>query len=359
MVGGNVPAASSVAQTSKSQTDSWTTYSDPEYGYEIKFPLSWFQSLHGGTLVLSTTDLNKDSSGGAVSVSPLEGSNDTKFVVHDSLDNDISREVISTLKFNSSKKTFEVVTSTTQTSVSQTADWKTYSNSSLGVEFKYPPASATFGVANPRELTPIIASGRSVSFNNQLTLSSGIYYNSSTGKPMTVYEMSGESKKEILIDGKSGIEVSSPQIGTIIYVPLAGDRIFTVSFAYGPSDASGIALVNQMLPTFKFASNSQTQTTIVSHDIVNSVYIKNNTELLFTDDSHKVWTVNYQSATGGVIARNGDKESLQAWLAIQKKVGDSPKVFGINGPPPGAIQITGSINASGVLVASDIEIFGG
>lgn len=98
---------------------------------------------------------------------------------------------------------------------------------------------------------------------------------------------------------------------------------------------------------------------ISSHDIINSVYIKDDTEFLFTDDAGKTWTVNYQNATGGIMARNGDKESLQDWLKAQKHVGDAPIDYGINDLPPGFISIIGTIDVGGILDASTIEILAG
>lgn len=146
-------------------------------------------------------------------------------------------------------------TSTTETSNTQTTDWKTYSNSKLGFEFQYPPSSSSFGTPNPVEKTTMSGPNEqlkniqnSVLFNDQLTFISGIQYNRSTGRPMTIDELTlgGSNKKQIVVDGITGIEVSSSQIGTVIYLPLPNNEIFTI---LGPLDHT---LLDQILSTFRF-----------------------------------------------------------------------------------------------------------
>lgn len=35
----------------------WETYTDNVYGFELKYPSSWFQSIHGASLVLASTNV--------------------------------------------------------------------------------------------------------------------------------------------------------------------------------------------------------------------------------------------------------------------------------------------------------------
>lgn len=127
--------------------------------------------------------------------------------------------------------------------------WETYANSKLGFEFQYP---SSFGILNPVEYIHTSAeklknNPDSVVFlGSRLVMSSGVSYNGTTGQPMTFTEVtsSGSNKKQIIVDGIKGIEVSSPQIGTIILIPLSGNTIFEID---GSPD-----LLDQILPTFKF-----------------------------------------------------------------------------------------------------------
>jgi hypothetical protein len=127
----------------------WNTYQDKQYGFGIKYPSQWLQSIHGVNLVLSMPDLNKGD-GSTISITSLEGYRKEKlediyngisekkidfvkdcksidfsgtrafdcptgsfmgkhgvffynkkipFAIHDNIDNDTSRTIISTFTF--------------------------------------------------------------------------------------------------------------------------------------------------------------------------------------------------------------------------------------------------------------------
>lgn len=137
--------------------------------------------------------------------------------------------------------------------VAQTSDLKTYTNTEYGFSFQYPPS---FGIPKEHISTSsekLKNSPDSVNFlDGRLIVSSGISYNLSTSQPMTFAEVTaaGSNKKQIIVDGRSGIQVSSSQVGTVTSISLPGNVIVVIE--------GSLDLQNQILPTFKFSPNSQT-----------------------------------------------------------------------------------------------------
>ncbi len=131
--------------------------------------------------------------------------------------------------------------------VSQTNGWKTYTSPEYDFSFQYPPS---FGTPEEHISIPSEKLKNSpdtvVFLDGRLSVSSGVSYNLSTGKPMTFAEVTagGSNKKQIIVGGESGIEVSSSQVGTVTSIPLLGNIIVVI---VGSPD-----LQNQVLPTFKF-----------------------------------------------------------------------------------------------------------
>ncbi len=143
-----------------------------------------------------------------------------------------------------------IVSQTAQaTSTAQTSDLKTYTNTKYGFSFQYPPYFGT-----PKEFTGTSSKPNtpdSVDFlDGRLTVAAGVSTNLSTGQPMTfawfsqMYDKKEYNKKQITVDGKNAIQVSTSQIGTNTLIPLSNDVIVLI--------IGSPELQNQILSTFKF-----------------------------------------------------------------------------------------------------------
>jgi hypothetical protein len=138
----------------------------------------------------------------------------------------------------------------------QVANWKTYTNTKYGFEFKYPKEWASW-------LVPGDTSEKNFSFgpsDKEIYVTGTIetLINQSTHQPITIAEYAGYNSierqtpskygfSEITVGGKKVIVKSSSQIGTIVYIPLNTGETLIVS---GPSQSS--PLFEEMFASFKF-----------------------------------------------------------------------------------------------------------
>ena len=153
-----------------------------------------------------------------------------------------------------------------QKTVTTTLDWKTYTNSNLGISFKYPKE---WGEVKPN----LLSTEMEVSFNNsEVGLAERVYYNQTLGRNMTLGEIKNSfsdifpaaayliSQKNIVIDKKEGVEFfsagsnSSGNTDIHIFVPVdQNNTMLMISFVYKPSDNT-INNFNTFLSTFKFTT---------------------------------------------------------------------------------------------------------
>ena len=245
--------------------------------------------------------------------------------------------------------------STTSTQSTETADWQTYTNNQYGFEMKYP---AEWG--NPKELAD-----HELMFGDSFGVISQVYYGNNhqvlTIDDLAATKNSGYNKGDIIIDDIKGFEISSSQIGTVIYVPTSGQNIFTIEYDSPIHDQ----LLDEVLSTFKFISPTSQ---ITSNEITIMTYgvrfITDNilvaTEYVNGVSTSKEWTVNYKDAKyyeeygqvlNGVVTwlqRPGD---FGDWIQTRKLV-SAPEY---NGPGiPGVIKIVGTVDKDSTLQASKI-----
>jgi hypothetical protein len=155
----------------------------------------------------------------------------------------IEEKIVSTLKF----------TSATQSAFSNSSnpnmsDWKTYTNSQYGFTLQYPsnygsPFQVTDGVAfgeNGNAYMTIHWPKRTFTANN---LSFTDYMNR--------FNVKGYDHAQINVDGISAQSVTSSQIGTMVFVPLADGSVLEVDGSLNDPSFS------KTLSTFKFTSATQ------------------------------------------------------------------------------------------------------
>lgn len=134
------------------------------------------------------------------------------------------------------------------TTTDQTAGWKTHRNEEYGFSFQYP---ASYG-----ELAILVDGSLTLGKNGDVSVVvyvPKVYFNNTTDQPKTFvdlmndYNIEGYTKTNVMVGSVQSIGVSSPQIGSIVFVPLANNKILEID----GGDLNDQRF-KQLLSTFKF-----------------------------------------------------------------------------------------------------------
>jgi len=259
-------------------------------------------------------------------------------------------------------------TSTMQTSVSQTADWKTYIDPDNRFSLEYP---STLTISSEKSSHNQVDTVRFLSSPSlaSTVIQVGIFSTSSRWPDLKTlvndqYLMSkgGNTPVPIFKVVSGGLKLQDVGLvaGSHLFVGQLNSSKFIV-FSFKDEN-----LVDKVLSSFKSFVATQTASgtpiTLTTIDIC-SPLLKDASTLLFTDNNNKTWTVDYRNAsfseysltTGRVQGADGLlKTTLQDWLKSLYRVGQPrAEICGA----PGKITVAGTLIGDTVF-ASHIELDG-